>query len=210
MRYYLFYPVTQSMILIDINENVHVEEILELAKRKFGLKVHSSGPTEISVVLTYNGFDLKPQWCVSDLSIPSGAIIHCIYREVKAPDLYVYCSFDQRILKIFDSSITLETKIGTIRRIISQKKGLPLSTFCLETYTGTQRLYDEMKLINYDIKIHDHVYLKVWQGFDKFIGACIDGRIERVSSDELTRHYQAQVALYIASFHGKIASFEML
>ncbi|CAF0832820.1 unnamed protein product [Adineta ricciae] len=192
------------MILIDIDENVHVEEILELAKRRFGLKVHGNGPSETSVVLAYNGFDLKPQWCVSDLSIPSGAIIHCIYREVKAPELYVYCGFDQHILKIYDSSITIETKIGTIRRIISQKIGLPLSTFCLETYTGTQRLYDEMKLINYDIKIHDHVYLKVWQGFDKFIAACVKNHVERVSPDELARHYQAQVALYIASFYGHL------
>ncbi|UJR36041.1 hypothetical protein I4U23_028778 [Adineta vaga] len=204
MRYHIFYPVTKAITLIDIDENVHVEEILELAKQKFGLKVHGSGPSETSVVLSYNGFDLKPQWLVSDLGIPSGAIIHCLYREQKAADLYVYCAFDKRILKIFDSTITMDTDIGSIRQIISRKIGLPLSTFCLETYSGTQRLYDEMKLINYDIKTHDHVYLKVWQGFDKFIAACVKGLIERFSPEELTRHYQAQVALYIASFYGHL------
>jgi hypothetical protein len=184
-----------------------VEDVLELIQREFDLKVHGSGPAETSIVLSYNGFDLKPKWSLADLSIPSGSIIRCIHREQKAADLYIHCEFNKQILKLFDSSITPETTIGTIRKLISDKLGLPLSIFCLESYNGRQRLYDEKKLINYDVKIHDHVYLKVWRGYEKYISSCIKGFTEHYSHDELTRHYQTQVALHIAAFYGEISSY---
>jgi len=207
MRYFIFYPPNKSIRLIDVDENVCVEHILELIKKEFGLKVHDNGPSETSIVLSYNGFDLKPKWSLAELSIPSGSIIRCIYKEKQAADLYVHCGFNKQILKLFDSSITIVTTIGTIRKKISDKLGLPLSTFCLETYDGTQRLYDEMKLINYDIKTHDLVYLKVWRGYEKLIRSCVKGLTTRYSIDELTQHYQAQVALHIAAFYGKIYFF---
>ncbi|CAF3760901.1 unnamed protein product [Adineta steineri] len=205
MRYYISHPPKKAITLIDIDKNVLVHNVIEFAKRKFGLKVHGSDTSKISIVLSYRGLDLKPKWCISDLSIPSGAIIQCVYREQKIPDLNIYCGYDKKTLKLFDTSITGETKIGTIRRIISNKLGLPLSTFCLETYTGTQRLYDDMKLNDYDIKMHEHIYLKVWHGFEKFIAACVKGFLEPCSPDDLTRHYQVQVALHIAAFYGHMA-----
>jgi hypothetical protein len=207
MRYFIYYPPKKSITLVDIGENVRVNDIVELIKEKFDLKIHDSSQSETSMVLSYNGFDLKPNWCFADLSIPSGTMIHFIFREEKAADLYVFCGFNKKIEKLFDSSITMETYISTIRQQISNKLGLPLSTFCLETYDGTQRLYDEMKLINYDIKTHDHVYLKVWRGYEKFIRSCVKGLTARYSPDELTRHYQTQVALHIAAFYGKIYFF---
>jgi hypothetical protein len=204
MRYFIFYPPTKSIRLIDINENVLVEDILKLAEKEFNLNMQDSGPSEKSIVLNYNGSDLKPKWSLADLSIPSGSIIRCIYREVKAADLYIHCGFNKQILKLFDSTITIETTISTIRKKISELSGLPLSVFCLETYHSQQRLYDQMKLINYDIEIHDHLYLKVWKGYEKFINSCMKGFTEPYSHDDLTRHYQTQVALYIAAFYGKI------
>jgi len=56
----------------------------------------------------------------------------------------------------------------------------------------------------YMIQIHDHIYLKVWKGYEKFVNSCIKGFTEQYSYDDLTRHYQTQVALYIAAFYGKI------
>jgi hypothetical protein len=204
MRYFIYYPTTKAIRLIDVNESVIVEDILELVKREFGLNIESTGPSETSIVLSYNGCDLKPKWSLVDLSIPSGSIIRCLYREQKAADLYIHCGFNKQILKLFDSSIRMETTIGTIRKMISDKLGLPLSTFCLETYHNKQRLFDQMKLMNYDLKIHDHIYLKVWSGYEKFINSCIKGFTESYAHDDLTRHYQTQVALYIAAFYGKI------
>jgi hypothetical protein len=204
MRYFIFYPPSKAIRLIDVGENIRVEEVLELVQQEFGLKVHGGGPSETSIALSYNGFDLKPKWFLGELSIPSGSILHCIYKEQQAADLYIHCGFNKQILKLFDSSITIETTISTLRKIISEKLGLPLSLFCLETYNGQQRLYDPMKLINYDIKIHDHIYLKVWKGYEKFVNSCIKGFTEQYSYDDLTRHYQTQVALYIAAFYGKI------
>jgi hypothetical protein len=58
---------------------------------------------------------------------------------------------NKQILKLLDTSIT----IGT-----TGKLGLPLRVFCLEIYHNKERLYDQMKLMNYDLKIHDHIYLK--------------------------------------------------
>jgi hypothetical protein len=203
MRYFIYYPPKKSIRLIDVSESVLVEDILKLVRKEFGLNFQDSGPSETSIVLNYNGSDLKPKWSLVDLSIPSGSIIRCLYREQKAADLYIHCDYNKQILKLFDTSITFETTIGAVRKLISEKLGLPLSLFCLETYNTKQRLYDQMKLINYDIKIHDHIYLKVWRGYEKFTNSCIKGFTEPYAHDDLTRHYQTQVALYIAAFYGK-------
>lgn len=204
MRYFIFYPPTKSTRIIDVGENVYVEEILKLVEQEFGLKVDSHGLSETSIVLSYNGFELKPRWSLADLNIPSGAIMRCIFKEKKAADLYIHCEFNKQILKLFDSSIKIETPISLIRKKISDRLGLPLSIFCLETYHGRTRLYDQMTLTNYDIKIHDHLVLKIWKGYEKFISSCIRGYAEHYSHDDLTHYYQMQVALHIAAYYGKI------
>ncbi len=94
------------MRLIDVSENVLVDDILTLVKKEFDLDIDDNHETESSIVLSYNGSDLKPKWSFSDLSIPSGSIIRCLYREKKAADLYIHCSFNKQIFKLFDSSIT--------------------------------------------------------------------------------------------------------
>ncbi|CAF3340496.1 unnamed protein product [Rotaria socialis] len=204
MRYFIFYPPSQSLRLIDVTEDDCVENTLISIKQEFDLKVYDNGSSDKSVVLNYNGCDLKPKWTFGDLNIPSGAIIRCVTRQQQAADLYIHCGFNKQILKLFDSSITIGTTIGTIRKKISDKIGLPLSTFCLESYDGKQRLYDDMKLMTYDIKVHDHVYLKVWQGYEKFINSCIKGFTEHFSHDDVIRHYQSQIALYVAAFYGHL------
>ncbi|CAF3277865.1 unnamed protein product [Rotaria socialis] len=211
MRYFIYYPPKRSIRLIDVSENVLVEDVLTLVKQEFKLNTQNIGTAETSIVLNYNGSDLKPNWSLVDLSIPSGSIIRCLYREEKAADLYVFCSYNKQIFKLFDSSITTDTNISTVRKKISDKLGLPLSVYCLETYHNKQRLYDEMKLDSYDIKMHDHIYLKVWRGYEKLLNACIKGFTEQYANDDLTRHYQTQVALYIAAFYGhmELASFSM-
>lgn len=203
MRYFIYYPPKQAIRLIDVTDHVLVEDVLNLVKQEFGLNIEDSGPAETSIVLSYNGSDLKSTWSLTDLGIPSGAIIRCLYREIQAADLYVHCGFNKQILKLFDSTITLETSVGTIRKKISDKLGLPLSTFCLETHEGQVRLYDQQRLMDYDLKIHDHIYLKVWRGYEKLINACVKGFTEPYAHDDLTRHYQTQVALHIAAFYGK-------
>ena len=202
MRYFIYYPPKNTIRLIDVGESVLVADILNLVKEEFGLNVEDSGPAESSIVLNYNGSDLKPKWSLTDLSIPSGAIIRCIYREIKAPELYIHCGFNKQVLKVFDESITIETTVATIRKKIANKLGLPLSTFCLESQDGHQRFYDQQRLMDYDIKVHDHIYLKVWRGYEKFIASCVKGFSEAYSPDDLTRHYQTQIALYIAAFYG--------
>lgn len=204
MRYFISYPPTNSTRLIDVNSNVRIEDIVKLVQQEFGLKVQTNGRSETSIVLNYNGFDLKPKWTFADISIPSGAIIRCIYKEQEAADLYVHCGFNKQLLKLLDPTINIESTVSSIRKRISDQLGIPLSTFCLETYDGKHRLLDQMKLMNYDIKIHDHVYLKLWKGYEKFVNSCIRGYVEKYSQDDLIRYYQTQIALYIAAFYGKI------
>ncbi|CAF1316717.1 unnamed protein product, partial [Didymodactylos carnosus] len=157
MRYFIYYPPTKSIRQIDVIDTVRVQDIIKQVKHEFHLTSQGSGQSETSIVLNYNGSDLKPKWTVGDLGIPSGAIIRCLYREKKAADLYVYCAFNRQIVKLFDSTITLETTIGTIRKKLSDTLGLPLSTFCLENRDGRVRYYDHMKLINYDIKLNGRI-----------------------------------------------------
>ncbi|CAF0910687.1 unnamed protein product [Adineta ricciae] len=202
MRYFVYYPPKDSMRMIDVTETARVEDILTLVKKEFDLNAQDSSAGEISIVLSYNGSDLKPKWSLAELSIPSGSIIRCLYREKKAADLYVHCSYNKQIYKLFDSNISIDTTIGNIRKILSNRLGLPLSVFCLETFDEKQHLYDHMKLFDYDLKPHAHLYLKVWQGYDKFIDACIKGFAGRYAHDDLSRHYQKQIALHVAAFHG--------
>lgn len=204
MRYFISYPPTNALRLIDVTSNVRIEDIIKLAQQEFGLKVQTDGRTETSIVLNYNGFDLKPKWTFADISIPSGAMIRCIYKEQEAADLYVHCGFNKQLLKLFDPTISMESTVSSIRKRISDQLGIPLSTFCLETYDGKHRLLDRMRLMDYDIKLHDHVYLKLWKGFERFVNSCIRGYVNRYSHDDLIRYYQSQIALYIAAFYGKI------
>ena len=204
MRYFISYPPSKTLKLIDVLESDRVEKVLELVKQEFGLKFRDSNYSEVPIGLSYNGFNLKSKWFIADLNIPSGAIIRCISRDQLEADIYVHCEFNRQILKLFNTSITIQSTVGTLRKKISDKLGIPLSTFCLETYDDKQRLYDEMKLIDYNIKIHDRVYLKVWGGYEKFIDECVKGFTEHYSHDGLTRHYQRQVALHIAAFYGEI------
>ncbi|CAF0754445.1 unnamed protein product [Didymodactylos carnosus] len=202
MRYFIYYPPTKSIRQIDVTDTVRVQDIIKQVQHEFHLTAQGSGPSETSIVLNYNGSDLKPKWAVGDLGIPSGAIIRCLYREQKAADLYIYCAFNQQTIKIFDSTLTLETTIGTIRKKLSDTLGLPLSTFCLESRDGRVRYYDHMKLISYDIKLNGRVYLKVWKGFEKFLTNCLKGFHDTYAQDDLTRQYQLQIALHIAAFYG--------
>jgi hypothetical protein len=203
MRYFISYPPKKAVRLIDVNDVVLVSDVINLVQNEFGLTYHNHGSDETSIVLNYNGSDLKSSWSLADLSIPSGAIIRCLHREIKAAQLYIHCGFNKQILKLFDATINIETTIDCIRKKISDQLGLPLSTFCLEKMNTEQRLYDRQTLMDYDLKVHDHVYLKVWRGYEKFISSCLKGFTEPYAQDDLTRHYQTQVALHIAAFYGK-------
>ena len=179
-----------------------VGEALELVKKELGLQIDYNGPAQTELVLNYNGCDLKPKWLLSEVAIPSGAILRCVDRERTAAQLYVHCNFNKQIVRLTDSSINEDTTIRTLRKHISNTLGLPLSLFCLETFDEKQRLYDESKLFDYDIRVHDHIRLKVWGEMEKFINSCLKGFPEHYAHDDLTRHYQAQVALYVAAFYG--------
>lgn len=202
MRYFIFYPPSNTIRSLDLDDNIRVGDALELIRKEFSLQIDYKGPAERTLVLNYNGCDLKPKWLLSELSIPSGAILRCLFREQSAAQLYVHCNFNKQIIRLFDPNIDEDTTIRTLRIQISNKLGLPLSVFCLETFDEKQRLYDEMRLVHYDIKVHDHIRLKVWGEMEKFINSCVKGFPEHYASDDLTRHYQAQVALYIAAFYG--------
>jgi hypothetical protein len=184
-------------------DSTRVQEIIVMVQHQFGLNVDIDGQAKTSIVLNYNGSDLKPTWFLADLGVPPGAIIRCLCREKKAADLYVHCGFNNQILEFFDDTITMETTIGEIRKKVSDRIGLPLSTFCLEMHDKKRRLYDQMKLFHYDLKPNDHIYLKVWCGYENFLNSCMKGFPKQYSHDELTRHYQLQIALHVAAFYGK-------
>ncbi|CAF1303198.1 unnamed protein product [Rotaria sp. Silwood1] len=65
-----------------------------------------------------------------------------------------------------------------------------------------RRLYDQMKLYQYDLKLHDHIYLKVRRDYENFLNSCTKGFLKHCSYDDLTRHYQLQIALHLAAFYG--------
>ena len=203
MRYFIYYPPTKSSRQIDAAEGVHVQEIIDMAQKEFDLHVDIGDRAKKTLVLNYNGSDLKPTWLLVDLNIPLGSILHCLYRKKKTPNLYVHCGFNNQILEFFDHSISIDTTIGDIRKKVSDRIGFPLSIFCLEDQNSNQRLYDSMRLLDYDLKPQDHVYLKVWRGYEKFINSCMKGFPRYYAHDDLTRHYELQIALYIAAFYGR-------
>lgn len=202
MRYFIYYPPKKTIRLIDASRNVLVDDILDLVKKEFSLNVEDSRPAETVLVLNYNGAELKGKWSLLDLGIPSGSIIRCIHREILEAQIHVHCDFNKQILKLFDHSITAQTTIGVIRQKISDKIGLPLSTFCLQRFDDQKRLFDSDTLEDRQIKVHGHVLLKVWSGYEKLISSCVKGFSETYSSDDLTRYYQIQIALYISAFYG--------
>ena len=202
MRYFIYYPPTKSIRLIDVTEKILVDDVVDLVKKEFNLNIQDSRPSETVLVLTYNGAELKGKWSLLDLGIPSGAIIRCVFRDIEEPQLYVHCNFNKQILKLFDSSIEMETTVAVVRKKISDRLGLPLSCFCLQRFEDQQRLYDEQRLMDHQVRIHGHVQLKVWRGYEKLISSFIKGFSETYAHDDLTRYYQIQIALYIAAFYG--------
>ena len=203
MRYFIYYPPTNSSRRIDVVDGTRVQTVIDMVQHAFDLHVDADSQATKSIVLNYNGSDLKPTWLLTDLYIPPGAIIHCLYREKTTPALYVHCGFNNQILEFFDDAIAVDTTIGDLRKKISDRIGLPLGTFCLQMYNSKQQLYDQMKLFHYEIKPHDHVYLKVWRGYEKFLNSCMNGFPKYYAHDDLTRHYELQTALHIAAFYGK-------
>lgn len=204
MRYFIYYPPTKSLKRVDVVDDTRVQDIIGMVKYKFGLKVDTDHQDKTSIVLNYNGSDLKPTWSLTDLGVPTGAIIRCLYRAKKNADLYVHCEFNNQLLELFDDSITIETTIGEIRKKISDKIGIPLSTFCVEMYDiERRRLHDRMKLFQCDLKLQDHIYLKVWPGYEDFLNSCMKGFPKKYSHDDLIRHYQLQIALHFAAFYGR-------
>lgn len=206
MRYFIYCLPIKSLKRIDIEGNTRVKEVIDMIQDEFDLYVDSSDHPDRLLVLNYNGSDLKPTWRLTDLMIPPGAIIHCLYRENRAAQIYIDCAFNKQVLEFFDDDITGETTVGEIRKKISNKIGLPLSTFCLEKHNTGQRLFDQMNLSQYQIKLNDHVDLKVWRGYEKFLKSCMRGLRQSYSNDDLTRYYELQIALHIASFYGKLSS----
>ena len=203
MRYFIDYPPTKSLRRIDVVDGTRVQDIIDMVQHEFGLRVEDDSQTGRSIVLNYNGSDLKSTWLLTDLNIPPGAIIHCVQRERKIPDLYIHCGFNNQILEFFDDTITIDTTIGEIRKKISNRIGLPLSTFGLKIQNSKRHLYDQMELFHYEIKPHDHVCLRVWRGYAKFLNSCMQGFPKYYAHDDLTRNYELQIALHIAAFYGK-------
>lgn len=207
MRYFIYYPPTKSLKRVDVKDGTLVQEIIDMMRRQFGIRVDIVQDSSMSIVLSYNGSDLKSTWSLNDLGIPPGAILYFLSRERRTIDLQVHCEFNHQTLEFFfDDTLNVETSIGELRRRISDRLGLPLSTFCLEIDQRNERLYDNMKLYQYEIKSTDHIHLKVWRGYENFLNACIKGFSKSYARDDLTRHYQLQIALYIAAFYGKYHS----
>ena len=203
MRYFIYNPPTKSLKRIDVEDGTCVQEIIDMVQHEFDLHVSVDSEDSKSIVLNYNGSDLKPTWLLADLNIPPGAIIHCLLREKRTADLYVHCGFNHQVLEFFAGTITIDTTIGEVRKKISDRIGLPLSTFCLEMQNSKRHLYDQMTLFHYEIQLHDHVYLKVWHGYEKFLNSCMKGFPKYYAHDDLTRHYELQIALHIAAFYGR-------
>lgn len=207
MRYFIYYPPTKSLKRVDVKDGTLVQEIIDMVRQQFGIRVDIAKDSNMSVALNYNGSDLKSTWSLNELGIPSGAILYCLSRDRKTIDLQVHCEFNHQTLDFFfDNTLNVDTTIGDLRKRISDQLGLPLSTFCLEIDQRKERLYDSMKLYQYEINSNDHLYLKVWHGYESFLNSCMKGIPKSYARDDLTRHYQLQIALYIAAFYGKYHS----
>ena len=207
MRYFIHYSKKNSLKRVDVKDDTRIEQIIDLVKDEFGLRTTPNDEDKTSIVLNYNGEDLKPTWSFADSAIPTGSIIHCSYRPKKKADLYVHCLFNDQLLPIFDSTITINTSIAQIRKIISNQIGIPLSTFFLQTYHHheQQPLHDQMKLYQANLNLNDHIYLRVWSSFEHLITSSFKGFPIKYSNDHLIRHYQLQIALHCAAFYGTFA-----
>lgn len=204
MRYFVLFSPTNTVRTIDTDQDLCVNDVLDMVKKDFGLHFEPPGPQERVLVLNFDGCDLKPKWKLKEIPIPTGSILRCLFRRCPTPYLHVHCSYSRKILKFFESAVNLQMTVGDVRIRISNELGIPLSLFRLESFDGNRHFYDEAKLIDYNLQVYDHVFLKVWSDQEKFLNSCLKGFAEHFSNDELVRHYQAQVALHIAAFYGNL------
>lgn len=205
MRYWIYFAPCQTSKRIDVQHSTSIQEIIDLIQKEFDIRISNENEENIAIILNYNGADLKPTWLIGDLNIPPGTILHCFYRDLKPADLYVHCGFNKQVLELFDDTITTDMTIAKLRTKIANKLGIPLSTFWLEMYHCEERLFDQMKLYQYDLKPSSHVFLRILYGYDKFIRSCLKGFTQFLAHDELTRDYEHQIALHIAAFHGMLS-----
>lgn len=214
MKIFIKYQYSNERLSFETNEKTRVRDLINFVKDYYQIAEIPAYENDkdksviaLKLKLYHFGGELNDDWLFHELAIPEGSTLKCLIIEETIPEFYVYIKFKKEFYKFYDSTYQMISySVYKLRTKLSDELGLPLSIFRLKS--GDIELQDNLRLIDYNIQRHGHVFLETWLGWDSFLNNCIRGFTKQVvktmSSDELIRQYQARVALYIASHYGHI------
>ena len=205
----VFVSFEGSVHTFEVNTRETVGDIKETLRERFGLTLKNHrGETVSFVSLLYQGSNLHDDWIYSDLSISPGSILVCRLEKQVEPSLTVHCiNYDDRI--VYKNSFNVwETSVGTLRTMIQDSTGVPVSAFRLYSKTGLE-LYDCHLLKVYGIDAGDIVTMEIWHDVSDVIRAARDNEITDTLGSLTSFHdgpqlmrYQLQVGLFTAAHYG--------
>ncbi|KAE8604223.1 hypothetical protein XENTR_v10014627 [Xenopus tropicalis] len=157
--------------------------------------------------LTFAGGVLRDEWVLTDVGITLCSTIKCTIKEETKPALYVFNAVTKERIGIFGGAYLFTDRVSSLKTLISQKSGYPVSIYTLRTWQGTE-MYNCNCLSDYKLDLGASLRMDVWDGWKELLKACVTGHKNNVQrylagKQEVLR-YQERVALYIAAHFGHL------
>ncbi|XP_077966958.1 protein ANKUB1-like [Styela clava] len=217
MRVFVTFGGTR--ITVDIQPEDDVKLVKSIVEDKLLLETHEDKKEGKVLDLIYGGASLQDDWILQDVGINSGTTIKCQLKMMQKPKLYVLLGYTDEVLEIMNDINPITTTFATIKSIISETLGLPVSAYRLCVFNPSLshgnpkkkeiekddfiEIFDCNTMENYGLEIGSTVKLEVWDGWSEFIKVALQGHEKRIdqflSYGEDERHFQRRIALQIAA-----------
>lgn len=133
MRLFVEYASKSSKRLrIDTSDyrtdSTTVRQIKEKTEDFFGIDLRQRD--DVKLVLVYAGCELKEEWVLSEMAIPTCSTLKAELQSILDPDFYCHVSFKKERVVLYQTG--LDPKKSTVldlRITLSNLVGLPLSIF---------------------------------------------------------------------------------
>ncbi|CAB4039282.1 ANKUB1-like, partial [Paramuricea clavata] len=207
MRVFVSFQETVHSLDVDVRETVR--DIKNALRERFGLNLKNHrNETDQFVSLVYQGSSLQDSWVYSDLGIPPGSTLVCCVEKQVEPTLIVHCiNYDEKI-EYKQNFNVWDTLVGTLRGMIQDSAGIPVSAFRLYSESGLE-LFDCHPLKVYGVDTGDTVTMEIWRDVADTVHAARDNDItdtlDSLASFQDGPHlmrYQLQLGLFTAAHYG--------
>ena len=132
MRLFVEYARSGKRLRIDTSDyridNTTVRQIKEQTLDFF--KIDLKQKENVKLVLIYAGCELKEEWILSEMAIPTCSTLKAELRSILDPDFYCHVKFKREKIALYETG--LDPKKSTVldlRITLSNLIGLPLSIF---------------------------------------------------------------------------------